>query len=231
MRLKKVCWAGSFLPSRRSNRVGRRVTPFRLGRRGGADAARRQTPAYVSGCSSARPKRAALSPGGEHVQDHLVEHVELRAGRVTFVLDGEERTLAAGEQLTVVPGTWHRWWMPARTRCGSAFASSRRCASRRRSSSSGDSAPMGTRTPRGPLAAVRCAACHPLSPGAPLSAAARCRSKAPVPAARRARAATGPGAHSRSLPRSRGAPRRRIGARSPPGAGDAADRRASVRRA
>jgi hypothetical protein len=26
------------------------------------------------------------------------------------VLDGEERTLAAGEQVTVEPGTWHRWW-------------------------------------------------------------------------------------------------------------------------
>jgi quercetin dioxygenase-like cupin family protein len=49
-------------------------------------------------------------PGGEHVHDRLAEHVEVRAGRVTFVLDGEERTLAAGEQLTVVAGTWHRWW-------------------------------------------------------------------------------------------------------------------------
>jgi quercetin dioxygenase-like cupin family protein len=48
--------------------------------------------------------------GGERVHDHLAEHVELRAGRVTFVLDGEERTLAAGEQLTVMPGTWHLWW-------------------------------------------------------------------------------------------------------------------------
>jgi mannose-6-phosphate isomerase-like protein (cupin superfamily) len=49
-------------------------------------------------------------PGGDHVHDHLAERVEVRAGRVTFVFDGEERTLAAGEQLTVVPGTWHRWW-------------------------------------------------------------------------------------------------------------------------
>jgi hypothetical protein len=49
-------------------------------------------------------------PGGEHVHDHLAEHVEVRAGRITFVLDGEERTLAVGEQLTVAPGTWHRWW-------------------------------------------------------------------------------------------------------------------------
>src|SRR6266511_3823425 len=50
-----------------------------------------------------------LVPGGEHVHDHLAEHVEVRAGRITFVLDGEERTLAVGEQLTVAPGTWHRW--------------------------------------------------------------------------------------------------------------------------
>jgi mannose-6-phosphate isomerase-like protein (cupin superfamily) len=49
-------------------------------------------------------------PGGEHVHDHLAEHVEVRAGRVAFVLDGAERTVAAGEQLTVEPGTWHRWW-------------------------------------------------------------------------------------------------------------------------
>ena len=49
-------------------------------------------------------------PGGEHVHDHLAEHVEVRAGRVTFVLDGEERTLAAGERVTVAPGTWSRWW-------------------------------------------------------------------------------------------------------------------------
>src|SRR5918995_3258501 len=49
-------------------------------------------------------------PGGEHVHDHLAERVEGRAGRITFVLDAEERTLAAGEQLTVVPGTWHLWW-------------------------------------------------------------------------------------------------------------------------
>jgi mannose-6-phosphate isomerase-like protein (cupin superfamily) len=170
-------------------------------------------------------------PGGEHVHDHLAEHVEVRAGRVTFVLDSGERTLAAGEQLTVVPGTWHRWWnagqdeVQVRVRIEPAMRFEEAI------SSSGDCAPMGTRRPRGLLAAVRCAACRPLSPGAPLSAAARCRSKAPVPAARRARAATRPGAHRRSLPRSRDAPRRRIGARSPPGAGDAADRRASVSRA
>jgi mannose-6-phosphate isomerase-like protein (cupin superfamily) len=52
-------------------------------------------------------------PGGEHVHDHCAEHFEVRAGRITFVLDGEECTLGAGEQVTVVPGTWHRWWNAA----------------------------------------------------------------------------------------------------------------------
>ena len=49
-------------------------------------------------------------PGGEHVHDHCTEHFEVRAGRINFVLDGEERALGAGEQATVAPGTWHRWW-------------------------------------------------------------------------------------------------------------------------
>lgn len=48
-------------------------------------------------------------PGGEHVHDHFAEHFEVRAGQITFVLNGEERSLAAGEQVTIVPGTWHRW--------------------------------------------------------------------------------------------------------------------------
>ena len=49
-------------------------------------------------------------PGGEHVHDHCAEHFEVRAGRITFVLDGRQRTLGAGDQLVVAPGTWHRWW-------------------------------------------------------------------------------------------------------------------------
>jgi hypothetical protein len=44
------------------------------------------------------------------VHDHCAEHFEVRAGRIIFVLDGEERALEAGEQATVTPGTWHRWW-------------------------------------------------------------------------------------------------------------------------
>jgi mannose-6-phosphate isomerase-like protein (cupin superfamily) len=49
-------------------------------------------------------------PGGEHVHDHCAEHFEVRRGRITFVLEGEERTVDAGEKLSVAPGTWHRWW-------------------------------------------------------------------------------------------------------------------------
>jgi quercetin dioxygenase-like cupin family protein len=49
-------------------------------------------------------------PGGEHVHDHCYEHVELQAGRVAFSIDGAERTMQAGEHVTIAPGTWHRWW-------------------------------------------------------------------------------------------------------------------------
>jgi mannose-6-phosphate isomerase-like protein (cupin superfamily) len=49
-------------------------------------------------------------PGGEHVHDHCAEHFEVRAGQITFVVDGDERVLTAGEQATVARGTWHRWW-------------------------------------------------------------------------------------------------------------------------
>ena len=49
-------------------------------------------------------------PGGEHLHEHCAEHFEVQAGRIAFALDGKVRTLAAGEQVTVAPGTWHRWW-------------------------------------------------------------------------------------------------------------------------
>ncbi len=49
-------------------------------------------------------------PGGEHVHDHCTEHFEVRAGQIVFAIDGDERTLGPGDQLTVPPGTWHRWW-------------------------------------------------------------------------------------------------------------------------
>jgi len=51
-------------------------------------------------------------PGGEHVHDVFAEHLEVKAGRITFVLDGEERTVGAGEQVSVAPGMWHQWWNP-----------------------------------------------------------------------------------------------------------------------
>jgi mannose-6-phosphate isomerase-like protein (cupin superfamily) len=51
-------------------------------------------------------------PGGEHVHDHCAEHFEVRSGRIAFLLAGEQRILEAGEQLTVPPGTRHRWWNP-----------------------------------------------------------------------------------------------------------------------
>jgi mannose-6-phosphate isomerase-like protein (cupin superfamily) len=49
-------------------------------------------------------------PGGEHVHDHCAEHFEVRQGQITFVVDGEERTLGPGDEATVQPGSWHRWW-------------------------------------------------------------------------------------------------------------------------
>jgi mannose-6-phosphate isomerase-like protein (cupin superfamily) len=50
-----------------------------------------------------------FNPGGEHVHDHCTEHFEVQAGRIAFTLDRRERTLGAGDQLTVAPGTWHHW--------------------------------------------------------------------------------------------------------------------------
>ena len=55
-------------------------------------------------------ERGGFVPGGDHVHSTCSEHFEVRAGRIAFDLDGEERTLGAGEEVTVVPGTWHRWW-------------------------------------------------------------------------------------------------------------------------
>jgi quercetin dioxygenase-like cupin family protein len=49
-------------------------------------------------------------PGGEHVHDHCYEHVEIQAGRVVFSIGGAMHAVLAGEQVTIAPGTWHRWW-------------------------------------------------------------------------------------------------------------------------
>jgi mannose-6-phosphate isomerase-like protein (cupin superfamily) len=49
-------------------------------------------------------------PGGVHMHDHCAEHLEIRAGRITFVIDGRQRAVGPGEHVTVAPGVWHEWW-------------------------------------------------------------------------------------------------------------------------
>jgi mannose-6-phosphate isomerase-like protein (cupin superfamily) len=49
-------------------------------------------------------------PGGEHVHDRCAEHFEVLSGQIAFVLDEAESTLESGQEVTVAPGTWHRWW-------------------------------------------------------------------------------------------------------------------------
>lgn len=49
-------------------------------------------------------------PAGEHVHDNCSEHFEILEGRITFVVNGEERTLGPGEQATVPPRAAHTWW-------------------------------------------------------------------------------------------------------------------------
>lgn len=48
--------------------------------------------------------------GGTHAHDICAEHFDVQEGRITFVVDGKEQTLGPGEQVTVHPGSWHRWW-------------------------------------------------------------------------------------------------------------------------
>jgi mannose-6-phosphate isomerase-like protein (cupin superfamily) len=55
-------------------------------------------------------ERGGFVPGGEHVHDICAKHFDVQKGRITFRVDGEEQTLGPGEQLTVRPGSWHRWW-------------------------------------------------------------------------------------------------------------------------
>ena len=49
-------------------------------------------------------------PGGVHLHDNCSEHFEVLQGRITFVINGEERMLGPGERETVQPGAAHRWW-------------------------------------------------------------------------------------------------------------------------
>lgn len=49
-------------------------------------------------------------PGGEHVHDSCVEHFDVKRGRITFIVDGQQQTLGPGDETTIQPGSWHRWW-------------------------------------------------------------------------------------------------------------------------
>jgi len=53
-------------------------------------------------------------PGGKHIHDNLTETFEVVDGQITFVVNGEKRTLGPGEQVSVPPGSWHEWWNPGR---------------------------------------------------------------------------------------------------------------------
>jgi mannose-6-phosphate isomerase-like protein (cupin superfamily) len=57
-------------------------------------------------------EKGGFVPGGEHVHDHCAEHFDVQHGSISFLIDGAERKLVAGEEATVEPGTWHRWWNP-----------------------------------------------------------------------------------------------------------------------
>lgn len=50
-------------------------------------------------------------PGGEHIHENLSERLEVVDGEINFLLDGEQRTVTAGDEAIVAPGTWHRWWV------------------------------------------------------------------------------------------------------------------------
>jgi mannose-6-phosphate isomerase-like protein (cupin superfamily) len=49
-----------------------------------------------------------LVPAASTSHAHCTEHFEVKRG-ITFLLDGDERTLGVGEEVTVTPRTWHRW--------------------------------------------------------------------------------------------------------------------------
>ena len=45
-----------------------------------------------------------------HVHPHAEESFEIRSGTFTFVVDGEERQVRAGDGATVPAGAAHAWW-------------------------------------------------------------------------------------------------------------------------
>ena len=169
-------------------------------------------------------------PGGEHVHDHCTEHFEVRAGRIVFALDGQERTLEAGDRLAVAPGTPHRWWndgedeVQIRVRVEPALRFEEAILTVWGLCTDGHTDARGRPAPLlGALVATRYR--REIRYRRP----PRRRAAAPVPAAGRGRATPRPRADARSLRRPRDAPLRRGRARQPPRARDAVTRLSSWR--
>jgi quercetin dioxygenase-like cupin family protein len=55
-----------------------------------------------------------LAPHGigppEHIHPIIEERFKVVSGKLNALVNGKERTLSAGEELIVSPGTPHRWW-------------------------------------------------------------------------------------------------------------------------
>jgi mannose-6-phosphate isomerase-like protein (cupin superfamily) len=47
---------------------------------------------------------------GEHIHPAMQERFRVLSGELATKVDGVERTLREGEELTVTPGVWHDWW-------------------------------------------------------------------------------------------------------------------------
>jgi hypothetical protein len=111
-------------------------------------------------------------PGGEHVHDHLDEHFDVLQGQITYLLDGQEKTVGGASRSQSRAAAGIAGGTPARARSVSTQGSSR--------------APLGgsDRSDLGPLCrrphrrrrarkagpAPRCAACDPLPQRSPLPA-------------------------------------------------------------
>lgn len=54
-----------------------------------------------------RPHGFVVAP---HIHPHAVESFEIRSGMFTFLVDGEERRVRAGDGATVPAGVSHAWW-------------------------------------------------------------------------------------------------------------------------
>ena len=54
-----------------------------------------------------RPHGFVVAP---HIHPHAVESFEIRSGTFTFVVNGEERQVRAGDSATVPAGAVHAWW-------------------------------------------------------------------------------------------------------------------------